>query len=154
MLRSETILEHKVSDGQVVIQQACIILCFTKQAYYKALKRKEKRGFEEAIIIEMVKQIRKGPWKKGTGRKLLELLEAALLEHHIKISRDRFFDLLRANNLLVSRRKVKPYTTNSLHHYRKCPNLIKDLKVTKMNQLWVSDMTYIWLSKSARFSQI
>ena len=34
-------------------------------------------------------------------------------------------------------------TTDSNHPYRKYPNLIRDLIVTRLNQIWVADMTYI-----------
>lgn len=39
------------------------------------------------------------------GRKLYELLQPFLLEHQIKMGRDRLFDVLSANYLLVRRRK-------------------------------------------------
>lgn len=76
------------------------------------------------------------------GRKLYELLESFMLEHHIKMGRDALFDLLSANNLLVRRRKRKVHTTNSFHWLRKYPNLIRDLVPSQPNQLWVSDITY------------
>ena len=34
-------------------------------------------------------------------------------------------------------------TTNSYHRFYKYNNLIKDIKVTKPNQVWASDITYI-----------
>jgi transposase InsO family protein len=41
------------------------------------------------------------------------------------------------------RRKV--YTTNSQHGLRVSPNLIADLEVTRLNQVWVADLTSIHL---------
>ncbi len=35
------------------------------------------------------------------------------------------------------------HTTNSNHNYRKYKNLAKGMKVTRPNQLWVADITYI-----------
>ena len=35
------------------------------------------------------------------------------------------------------------HTTNSNHNYHKYKNLIKDLVVSRPNQLWVADITYI-----------
>ena len=67
-----------------------------------------------------------------------------MLNHHINIGRDAFFNLLSENNLLVRKRKRrKPITTFSDHWMRKYPNLIEGFYPTASNQLWVSDITYI-----------
>jgi len=59
------------------------------------------------------------------------------------IGRDGFYTLLRRNGLLVRKRRGRVITTNSFHWLRKYPNLIRDLPVTRPNQVWVSDITYI-----------
>lgn len=50
---------------------------------------------------------------------------------------------MRAENLLCKRKSFKPHTTNSNHDFPLYPNLTKDLVVTRINQVWVSDITYI-----------
>ncbi|WP_185096808.1 IS3 family transposase, partial [Chitinophaga barathri] len=67
----------------------------------------------------------------------------------LAIGRDRFFDLLRAHNLLVKKSRKYVYTTHSRHHYRKWPNLIQNWRPQLPGQLWVSDITY--LRTPARF---
>ncbi len=62
---------------------------------------------------------------------------------NIKMGRDKFFDFLRANNLLVPKLKNFHITTNSKHQFYKYKNLIKDCVPTRPEQLWVSDITYI-----------
>lgn len=52
---------------------------------------------------------------------------------------------MKENNLLVRRKKFRPITTQSGHGLEVYPNLAKDVVVTKLNQLWVSDITYIYL---------
>lgn len=61
----------------------------------------------------------------------------------IFIGRDRLFKLLKDSQLLVSKRKLYFFTTNSKHRFYKYPNIAKDLILTKPEQLWVSDITYI-----------
>jgi putative transposase len=61
----------------------------------------------------------------------------------IKLGRDRFFDLLREEHLLVERRRSRTRTTNSFHRFRVWPNRVKGLAVTRPDQVWVSDITYI-----------
>ncbi len=76
------------------------------------------------------------------GRKLYEKLYPFLLEHQIKMGRDALFDLLAENNLLVKKRRRRFITTFSHHWLRKWPNLIREMEVNRINQLWVSDITY------------
>lgn len=61
----------------------------------------------------------------------------------IFIGRDRMFKLLKDSQLLVPKRKLYFFTTNSKHRFYKYPNIAKDLILTKPEQLWVSDITYI-----------
>jgi transposase InsO family protein len=73
------------------------------------------------------------------GRKLLYLLE----KDGIHVGRDKLFDILRHENLLVKKRKRKVFTTQSKHWLTKYANLIEGLVVTRANKLWVADITYI-----------
>lgn len=59
------------------------------------------------------------------------------------MGRDKFFDFLRANNLLVPKLKNFHITTNSKHQFYKYKNLVKNAVPTRPEQLWVSDITYI-----------
>lgn len=76
------------------------------------------------------------------GRKLIYLLRQMSGEH-MTIGRDGLYNLLRRNGLLVRKRRSRVITTNSFHWLRKYPNMIRGLPVTRPNQVWVSDITYI-----------
>lgn len=45
--------------------------------------------------------------------------------------------------MLTLKKKYSTRTTNSLHRFYKYKNIIKDVEVTRPNQVWVSDITYI-----------
>ena len=77
------------------------------------------------------------------GRKLHHALEDDFLAANLKIGRDRLFDILREHNMLVARKRAYTKTTNSYHHFHTYNNLIKELQITKPNQVWASDITYI-----------
>jgi transposase InsO family protein len=77
---------------------------------------------------------------------LWKALQGDFAEHRVSIGRDRFFDLLRRNGLLISYKKRRAKTTDSYHRYHKYPNLVKELKPLKANEIWVVDITYLWLS--------
>lgn len=88
----------------------------------------------------MVDEIRKTMPRIGT-RKLYYLLSGKL--QLMKIGRDKFFDILRANHLLIQPKRSYHVTTNSHHRFRKHQNRILDLEINRPEQVWVSDITYI-----------
>jgi transposase InsO family protein len=116
---------------------------FSKQSYYKSISRAEKAAFDEYLIVEIICQKRK-IWKKGSGRNLLACLQAEFTHHGISIGRDRFFALLRKHGLLVRRKSRYARTTQSYHHYHRYGNLIENLLPDGPNQVWVSDITFVW----------
>ena len=64
------------------------------------------------------------------------------------MGRDKLFDLLREECLLVHKRRRYTKTTNSNHWMRKYPDLVKGLSITHPEQLWVADITYLSIEKS------
>ena len=90
-------------------------------------------------IKELVRGIRRYQPRIG-GKKLYKLLGADLKG---RIGRDKFFDVLRTENLLVKRRKKYVKTTASWHRFHKYKNTIKHRLLTGSNQAYVSDITYL-----------
>lgn len=76
------------------------------------------------------------------GRKLLVRLKPRV-PPELMPGRDKFFDILRRNDLLAGNKRKRVRTTYSNHWMRKYPNLIIGIVPTRINQLWVSDITYI-----------
>jgi len=118
--------------------------CFKlkRDAYYKYVKRFKERKIVESKVIGLVKEVRIDQPRVGTRKIKEELIQPFQLAN-IKVGRDKLFHILRNNNMLVKRKKTGCKTTNSYHHFHKYNNLIKDLEITRKNQVWVSDITYI-----------
>lgn len=131
----------KLNYPKIGLGRFCRLLGVTRQAYYQYFWHREQLVFEDELIVCEVLRIRKNHRHMG-GRKLFELLQPFLLEHQIKMGRDRLFDVLSANCLLVRRKKKQSITTDSFHRFKKHPNLIRDFVPISSNQLWVSDITY------------
>lgn len=124
------------------MQHLCDLFGKSRQAWYDKQKYKDQTAFENEMLLEQVRSIRKSLPRIGAEK--LHLMTADFCwQHHIKIGRDKFTRLLKEQNLLIPRRTRRVSTTVSHHHYFKYPNLIKDMKVTRPNVLWVSDITYI-----------
>jgi Transposase and inactivated derivatives len=96
---------------------------------------------KEHIVIDMVRAKRRIMPRLG-GKKLYHLLSEDL-EEAGKIGRDKFFQLLRRNGLLVKRKRSSIKTTQSYHHFHKWNNLLKGVELTRSNQAWGSDITYL-----------
>ncbi len=62
---------------------------------------------------------------------------------NITVGRDKLFGILRSQHLLVQRKSKYTRTTDSKRWMRKYPNLTKGLELTRPEQLWVSDITYL-----------
>jgi putative transposase len=90
----------------------------------------------------LTKEIRKKHEKMG-AKKMYDKLSPLFAEKSIKCGRDKYIDILREECLLVKYRKHFVKTTQSKHMFFKHPNLIKELKVTQAEQVFVSDITYI-----------
>ena len=128
--------------GKASLSATCTCFNPTRDAYYKYLKRFKKRESEKAQVVALVNNERKEQPRVG-GRKLHEALQPTFKAADLKIGRDYMFDILREHNMLVRRKKATCRTTNSYHHFYKYNNLVKNIKVTRPNQVWVSDITYI-----------
>ena len=126
------------------VSLSTITICFglKRDAYYKYKRREDKRLEIEKKVVDIVKHRRKSLPREGV-RKLTRSLEQAFIESNLKIGRDTLFNILRKHNMLTLRKKYSSKTTNSLHRFYKYKNRIKDLKVTRPDQVWVSDITYI-----------
>lgn len=108
--------------------------------YYRDLNRvKHKQSIAEKVI-ELVQPIRSIMPRIG-GKKLYHMLKLELKE--IKVGREKLFDILRANQMLIQPKRRYHITTNSHHRFKKHSNLIKEIECSRPNEIWVSDITYV-----------
>ena len=124
------------------MQRICRLLGYSPQAYHKKQQHDVLQLSNEFLILQQIDAIRKYQPRCG-GRKLFIMLQPFFKQHQIAIGRDNFFDLLKRNKLLVRRVKRSVHTTNSKHHFRRYPNLVKDFTPLKAHEMWVADITYI-----------
>lgn len=127
------------------ISKACKFLGYSKQAYFKARNNEEakqlKTEFAEAFILEKIKEVRSNLPKLG-GLKLYFLIKPFLVKESIQIGRDKFFEILRAHNLLVKRKRRNYKTTDSSKWRKQFDNLVEGLLPSRPEQIWVADITY------------
>jgi putative transposase len=120
------------------VTQLCEVLDMPRSTYYHQLQEKagdkELRDAIEQIIAakpyygyrRVTEQLKRDRHKVGETR-VRRLLEE--LEHTCQVGRLRLS------------------TTDSRHDHPRYPNLIKNLEITHLNQVWVADITYIRLGR-------
>ncbi len=77
----------------------------------------------------------------GGERKLYHRLKEPLAV--LGVGRNKLFDVLRANHLLVEPKWQYRQTTESKHMYYKHKNLVLNSVPSRPEEIWVSDITYV-----------
>jgi transposase InsO family protein len=114
----------------------------TKQAYYKYDERPVLlKVAQEEFVLQYIRDVREKDPGIG-GMKLWHMYQKAFGVNQ-PVGRDRFEDIVDRYGLKVRAKARKPRTTDSTHGLPVYPNIIKDFIPDGVNQLWVSDITYI-----------
>lgn len=125
------------------LDNLCAAFGYTRQAWYNHLKRSELQIFQEHIVLQKIKEIRKDLPKTGCIKLYKELNSGFLKTMGITMGRDAVFNLVRENGMLVKAKKRYTVTTNSFHRYRIHPDLVQRRHAQQAEEIWVSDITYI-----------
>ncbi len=136
------VVEGGAKEAGISIGEVCGHVEMSRQNYYAARRLRRRREIDEAMILELVRRERRMQPRLG-GRKVLHLVLPDLEEANVTVGRDRFFELLAENDLLVVRKPGRPHTTNSRHSLPVFRNLLAGSVFEAPNQAWVSDLTYI-----------
>lgn len=121
----------------------CALFGASKQAYYKHEDENIERLITTRFIIEFVRDVREEDPAIG-GEKLWVMYSQYFGERY-RVGRDAFLKVLKQHSLMLKAPKRSCRTTDSTHDFPTYPNLIKDLEISRSNQVWVSDITYIRL---------
>jgi len=72
-------------------------------------------------------------------------ITAELRNRSYAVNHKRVLRLMRQEKLLCHKKRFKPVTTDSSHGLPVYPNLLKSTRITGLNQVWASDITYVQL---------
>lgn len=87
-------------------------------------------------------------------RKLYKLLSDELQNLPVAIGRDKLFTILRKHGHLIIKKRSFVKTTYSRHNFKTHPNLVKGVLISRPNQVWVADITYLRTEKGFVYSYL
>jgi len=129
-----------INSKQIPISKACAYLTISRQAHYN-WQQKNNTVCLDISVRSTIHDIALEFPKYGYRRITAELHRRDQVVNHKKVLK-----IMHEENLLCRpKKKFRITTTDSNHDYHVYPNLAKDITPTKINQLWVADITYIHL---------
>jgi len=119
----------------------CKVLKVSKSGYYHWLKLSpSKRWSQNQILSLTIDDIFKDSFESYGSPRIKRELEKLGYD----VSRPRVARIMKAKGLYARRRRNFKATTDSRHDYPIAPNILaRNFRVTRKNQVWVSDITYI-----------
>ena len=137
-----TIQDAQSGGLQLPISQSCQSLEVSRSGYYKWRIQPEiaPNDSEDLDLKNQIQEIAMEFTGYGYRR-----MTAELQNRGFEVNRKRVLRLMRQESLLCRKKRFKPVTTDSSHGLPIYPNLLKGARITGLNQVWASDITYVQL---------
>jgi len=106
--------------------------------YYRCRAESSEAKGHEADLMDRIEAVCLEFPRYGYRRVTAQLKRERVLINHKKVLR-----LMRESDLLCRVKRRWTRTTDSDHGFPRYPNLIKGMSISHLNQIWLSDITYI-----------
>lgn len=121
------------------VAEMCALAELSRAGYYRFLTTPA-AGDKDLDLRDTIQRIALEFPSYGRPR-----ITAELHRRHWQVGKNRVHRIMREDNLLCLRKRKFLVTTNSNHDRPVYLNLAGDMVLTRINQLWVADITYIRL---------
>jgi putative transposase len=126
----------------LTVEQACDLLALPRSRYYELLvpRPAATERAEASRLRDRIEEICLEFPRYGYRRVTAQLRREDFWVNHKRVQR-----IMAEESLLcqVKRRFIR--TTDSNHGFRRFPNLVRGLEVSRLNQVWIADFTYVRL---------
>jgi transposase InsO family protein len=133
-------MQPEGNQPSLTVEAACRAAEISRVAFYRHRWSQAEPKPSETALRDRIQRIALSNRCYGYRRVVAELHEQGQMVNHKRVRR-----ILREDNLLSLRKRRYVLTTDSRHPYYVYPNLAGALTLTRINQLWVADITYIRL---------
>jgi transposase InsO family protein len=134
-------------QGELTVERMCVLARVSRAGYYRHWAASAPRE-EETAVRDAIQKVALENRFYGYRRVAKEVRD----KHGLVVNRKRVLRLMRRDNLLCLRKRpFVPMTTDSRHEWHVVPNLVRDLVLSDLNQLWVADITYVRLAEEFAF---
>jgi putative transposase len=133
------IAQEAKAEDHLSVAQMCDALSVSRIDYYRS-PRSLALSEADLELREQIQQVALEMSCYGYRRITAQLRRRAVVANHKRVLR-----LMREDNLLCLRKRKFVRTTDSNHSLAIYPNLAGEMALSRIDQLWVSDITYIRL---------
>ena len=126
---------------RLTVRRLCRLLEVSPSGYYLWLQRKPgPRARANQQLLKRIRQVFKQNRQIYGSPRITRFLQRS----HIRCSENRVARLMHSYGLKAqAKRPFRPRTTDSRHGCGTAPNRLKSLVLSRINQAWVADITYI-----------
>lgn len=124
----------------------CGLLGISRNGYYKHTEKESEQCVLITSIVMYCRWVRSEDRLPKAGCRELLVLCREYFGDKFTIGRDRFYDVLRANGMMLKKKQYRVRTTFSRHQYRIYEDLLNTVpkfQATACGQMAVADITYI-----------
>ncbi len=124
---------------QMPVERLCELMGVSRSWYYERPSATEKAR-KDVVLRDAIERI--GLEFSGYGYRRIT---AALRREGWEVNHKRVLRIMREEALLCQLKRRFKVTTDSAHALGRYPNLLKDTELEGLDQVWISDITYIRL---------
>ena len=133
-------MQPEGNQTAIPVETACRAAEISRVSFYRHLWAQAEPKPTDTDLRDTIQRIALAHRCYGYRRVVAELHKQGQMVNHKRVRR-----MLHEDNLLSLRKRRYVLTTDSRHPYYIYPNLAGVLTLTRVNQLWVADITYIRL---------
>ena len=128
--------------SEFAVERMCRVLKVSKSGYYAwRVRPQSNRARENEQLDHHIKTI----YRKNKGMYGSPRITKALHRQNIACNENRVARRMRINGIKAKTKKRFKVTTNSKHNHPVAKNLLgQQFQAQRPNQVWASDITYIW----------
>lgn len=134
----------RLPQSALPVHRCCELVDLPRSSFYRHLQPVPERSRARQALIELLHRLCIDDPDYGYRRICVEVRKHTDLDGiPYVINGKAILRLMRQQGILCVPRRRYIHTTDSNHSFRVFENLIKHITLTDINQLWVSDITYI-----------